>query len=56
MALLNDHGWGFLRGNVSHRATAAAFKVGERAFKKKGGASAPLKEAVRLYRESQKPE
>ncbi len=49
--------FGFLRsGNKSDRATAAAFKVGEKVYQRKGGASTSLKNAVRLYRESQKPE
>lgn len=39
----------------SERATALAFKVGERVYKK-NGASPELREAVRLYRESQKSE
>ncbi len=48
--------FGFMRGTKSERATAAAFKVGEKVYQRKGGASSALKNAVRLYRESQKPE
>lgn len=40
-------------GGVSDRATAAAFKVGQRSFKK-NGVSPELKELMRLYRDNGK--
>jgi hypothetical protein len=55
MVALRD-GFFTRRAGSSQRATDAAFKVGDRVFKKKGGASQGLREAVRLYRESQKSE
>ena len=48
--------FGFSRGDVSQRATAAAFKVGKKVHKKNGGATPALKEVVRLYKESLKSE
>lgn len=40
----------WLRGGDSHRATAAAFKLGAKVHKKSGGANEQLREAVRLSR------
>lgn len=47
---------GLFRAGNAQRGTAAAFKVGERVHKKSGGASAALKEVVRLARENVKSE
>lgn len=44
----------FARGDrVSDRATSVAFKVGERAFKKRG-VTPELKELMKLYRDNGK--
>jgi hypothetical protein len=56
VALRNPFGL-FSRGaSCSDRATAAAFKVGQKAYKMSGGATPALKEVARLYKESKKPE
>lgn len=54
MVALTGGFFGFGRRS-SERATALAFKVGEKVHKKKG-VSPKLREAVLLYRESQKTE
>lgn len=38
---------------LSRLATAEAFRIGQEMFDRKGGASAVLKNAIRLYRDSQ---
>ena len=48
--------FGFSRGHVTQRATAAAFRVGEKMYQKSGGATPMLKEVARLYKESIKAE